>query len=140
MAKRGSPTDRAKENLKKGKRFSSDYQPEKNGRPKNVFSHLHGLYEVSRADIEALLTELTCLSKIELQSVAHDPNTPAVRAIIAASLLRDAKAGSTYSVDFLFDRLFGKAVQKTEQNISINTGDANVADIMARHGVSQSKN
>ena len=120
-----------------GKKFSSEYQPEKNGRPKNVFRHLVGQYDISREDIEALLTELSSLSKTELQSVSNDPNTPAVRAIIASALLRDNKNGSTYSVEFLFDRLFGRAVQKTESVVSINTEDEKVAAVLREYGVSK---
>lgn len=136
--KSGTRRGRGNPNIREqGKRFSSEYQPEKNGRPKNVFRYLVGQYAISREDIEALLMELSSLSKSDLQRVKTDPNTPAVRAIIASALLRDNKNGSIYSVEFLLDRLFGRAVQKMETVVNINTDDEKVQQVLKEFGVNK---
>lgn len=122
------------------KKFSKDYQPAKNGRPKNVFKQFHGLYEVSRADVEAVLMELISKSPDELQTIKNDRNTVALRAIIAAVLIEDKRNGRTHGIDFLISRLFGSVVQKVESTVSINTDDEKVAGVLEKYGVSKSEN
>ena len=131
------------ENTKgRGKKFSKDYQPDpsKVGRPRNVFRHLRGMYECSYEDIVAMLTELVSLSTDELTIVKNDRSTMAIRAAIAGAILQDRKNGSLYSTQFLVERLFGKAIQKTETILNVNTDDKEVADVLSRHGVSDAKN
>jgi hypothetical protein len=125
----------------RGKKFSKDYQPpaENTGRPKNVFKQFHGLYECSRADIECVLTELISKTPEELSTIKNDKTTIAMRAIIAAVLLEDKRNGRTFGIDFLINRLFGSVVQKVESNVSINTDDEKVASVLAKYGVSKSK-
>lgn len=125
------------ENTKgRGKKFSKDYQPPKEnvGRPKNVFKQFHGLYECSRADVEAVLIGLISKSAEELTAIKNDKTTIAMRAIIAAVLLEDKKHGRTFGVDFLISRLFGSVVQKVESHIEFNDDKA-VADVLSKHGV-----
>lgn len=127
------------ENLKgRQKKFSKDYQPpiENMGRPRNVFKQFHGLYECSRADVEAVLVELISMTAEELTTIKNDKTTIAMRAIIAAVLLEDKKHGRTFGVDFLISRLFGSVVQKTEGTIKIDTDDKAVAAVLSKHGVS----
>lgn len=127
-------------NSDKGKKFSSEYQPAKNGRPKNVFKQYHNLFECSRQDVEAVFTELLSKSVEELAQIRNDKSTVALRSVIAATLIDNKKSGSLYGVGFLIDRLFGSVVQKVESSISINTDDEKVAAILAEYGISKSKN
>lgn len=128
------------ENTKgRGKKFSKDYQPNNNGRPKNVFKQFHGLYECSRADVESVLVELISKTPEELATIKNDKTTIAMRAIIAAVLIEDKRNGRTYGIDFLISRLFGSVVQKVENTISVNTEDEKVNNVLKKYGVNQSK-
>lgn len=120
----------------RGKKFSSEYQPENNnGRPKNVFKKYHGMFECSAADVAAVLTELISQSEADLKKIANDKDTPALRSCIASAVLKDKENGTFTAMNFLAERLFGKAVQKTESAISINTDDAQVASVLSKHGI-----
>ena len=121
-----------------GKKFSKDYQPPKgnNGRPKNVFKRYHELFECSAEDVTAVLTELISQSVEELRAIAKDKNTPALRSCIATAVLKDKENGNLAAVNFLTERLFGKAVQRTEQ-VNIDTKDEAVASVLAKHGVTK---
>lgn len=122
-----------------GKKFSKDYQPEKNGRPRNVFTKYHGMFECSVKDVEAVLTELISLSVEELQDIARDKKTEALRSCIAQAIISDRKLGSLNGVNFLISRLFGSTVQKVENTVSINTDEKAVADVLSKYGVTNTK-
>lgn len=109
-----------KDIAKIGKRFSKDYQPKNNGRPVNRFKHLHGQYECSADDVDAVIKELLNADKSELMQIIKDPDTATLRYAIASALINDTKKGALTAIQFLLERQFGKAKQTVDNNVNIN--------------------
>jgi hypothetical protein len=99
---------------KVGKHFSKDYQPEKTGRRKNVFKKTQKDYDMSLDDMRQMLTDLLSMSSSELKKIVKDKNAPAFKLVIAAAINESIKKGNWTQVNYMADRLFGKALEKHE--------------------------
>lgn len=121
-----------------GNRFSSNNQPKKkNGRKPSLYKQLKELtgkkvgfemeqedfYNVIRFLLEQDLETLEAMlivSDAKTGKKALNPKTPSWVLTIVSAITADAKIGRTNTVEMLFDRVFGKAVQTINGNV-INT-------------------
>lgn len=90
-----------------------------NGRPRKLVSHINkqlkeqGVEPVSDAQVKELLLLTFNLDEEDIKELAKDKSVP----IVLRLMLRDIVSGDTARMrDFLFDRAFGKASQKTEHS------------------------
>lgn len=95
------------------KHFTSEYQPANRGRKKGIFN-TDGFEKLSSSDMALLFSELLQLNVEELQKIASDKNEPIIRSGMARALIKDGTRGVTYTLQSMFDRMFGKARQQTD--------------------------
>ncbi|MGB3465673.1 MAG: hypothetical protein WBA74_10395 [Cyclobacteriaceae bacterium] len=96
------------DNLNKGKRFSSDYQPENPGRKK---SRLKGLIEendLSSSDVSNLIKSMFDKTEDELIIIKNDIEKPFLLRSLVSAILKDGKNESLYNINNLLDRAVGK--------------------------------
>jgi hypothetical protein len=94
----------------KGKKFSSTYQPRHNGRKPKIYTiakkenNKLGLEEYK----ETLMYLINTTTE-EKQQLMADPKTPCWIMCVCNALLKDIEKGSTYTLQSIIERLFGKA-------------------------------
>jgi hypothetical protein len=113
-----------------GNRFNSDNQPKKNGRKPSLYKQLKELtgkkvdFELSKEDYFKTIRFLMEQSKPTLEAILRDTKenpdtkTPIWVCNIITAILTDTKYGRTITVDNMFDRLFGRATQQIEAEIT----------------------
>jgi hypothetical protein len=104
------------ENLKKGKKFSSDYQPEIRGKRRNRLRAFIEEERFSLDDLRAILEGL--LTSYSFEEIENMYNTgredlPALITMFLKAFIVDIKKGSLSSVEIILDRVHGKATQST---------------------------
>jgi len=110
-----------------GNRFATENQPPKNGRKPAMYKQLKELtgkkvdFELSKEDYFKTIRFLMEQPKPVLEVILNDVNdnsnshTPIWICNIIRAILTDTKYGRTYTVEMLFDRLFGKSMQYIDQ-------------------------
>ena len=96
------------------KKFSSDYQPKKNGRKPSKLKKYIKENNLSAVDIKLILGKFYDLPKEKLFELVKDDSTPILISGIASGLLQDMKRGTTYTIQWLIDRGYGKAIERIE--------------------------
>lgn len=106
---------------KVGKLFSKTRQPKKNGRKPSrmnefikAFDLDNGEKQISKDDAIRLLTHCLMCNRAELERMTKNTDLPIAVLCQIKAIVTDMNNGTTSTVDKLFDRIFGKAVQKTE--------------------------
>ncbi len=124
---------------KMGNRFTSHNQPKKNGRKPSLYKQLKELtgkkveYELSKEDYYKTIRFLMEQSKPTLDAIIKDAKTdesktPIWVLNIISSIFSDIRYGRTSTVEMIFDRLFGKAVQTIDGDINNNiSGNVNLS-------------
>lgn len=103
----------------KGNRFSSTNQPPNRGRKPSAYKAVlaligqEGRKTLSKEDYFKIIQHLMEQPVDELKKLAEDDRTPIWIVNTIRAILADAKAGRLITVNSLFDRIFGKAVQPT---------------------------
>ncbi|MGV8135896.1 MAG: hypothetical protein AB2L20_11835 [Mangrovibacterium sp.] len=111
-------------NNKFGNRFSPDNQPKKSGRKPSLYKQLKELtgkkveFELSKEDYFKTIRFLMERNKDELTSIFKDPKTPIWACNIINAIITDTRYGSMTTVNSIFDRIFGKATQPQEVDMS----------------------
>ena len=108
------------ENLKKGKKFSSEYQPAKNGRRPSKLKKYIKRTELSSTDITDTITMIMAMSKEELIKLQNDESQPMLIRVFIKSYLKDFEKGDLSNIEKLMDRAIGKAIQKQEIDLNAN--------------------
>lgn len=109
----------------KGNRFSTTNQPKKNGRKPSLYNQLRELAKLengillSKEDFTKITSLLLTKSIKELHAMQQDDETPVWITNIARAIIKDSNEGRISTLDTLLDRLFGKATQPTQQDISV---------------------
>jgi hypothetical protein len=113
------------ENLAKGKKFSSDDQPENRGRRPSVLTYIKGS-GLSLDDYRRLLMNLIWeYDHKELAAILKDKNNkiPMGMTIVLGALLNDREKKNIDNYEKFMDRCFGKSTQgvdiKTSGNLEI---------------------
>lgn len=102
------------ENLKKGKRFSSEYQPKKQGRKKSKLKGMIEKNDLSSEDISDLIINLFDKTREELDIISYDEEQPFLLRAFVKSMIKDIDGDSLYNINSLLDRAIGKAKEKKE--------------------------
>ena len=96
---------------KVGKHFSSEYQPENTGRKKNRFKQIQNDFELSLDDMKQVINDILSMTDIERQDVIDSDTEPGYRKAIASAVKGCIKSSNWTQINYMFDRLFGKAVE-----------------------------
>ena len=99
-----------------GNRFSSDNQPQNSGRKPSVYKYIKDITgkkvapEMSKEDYYKVIRFL----------MESTPNkkTPVWVLNVVSAINADIRYGRTYTVDSLFDRVFGKPTQQIESEVN----------------------
>ena len=123
---------------KKGNRFTSENQPKKRGRGNlSVLKYIQTTTgkkvnpKSSKEEILKVIQHLYESSTAELEQLLKDPNdrtkpnkdTPIWVLNIISAINSDIRYGRTSTVEMLFDRVFGKAIQNIEGEINANVSN-----------------
>ena len=93
----------------KGNRFSSTNQPTNPGKKKNRFKQIQNDYELSIDDMRQVIQDILSMSKDEIIKLRDNKKEPAYRLAIASAVVSCIKSGNWTQINYMFDRLFGKA-------------------------------
>lgn len=138
----GVKVDHRLKNLSKRKKFSSTYQPVKNGRRANILKLLDAEasakfgVELSKNDKYMIIDSLLEKSISELRKIKNDETCPAFVVSVATAILFDIFNGVTPTVQMIFDRMYGKPTQPSEISgpegapvkIASNSADAKLVE------------
>lgn len=99
-----------------GKRFSKEYQPQRNGRKPTRMNELidafdldDELQKISKEDAYKLMAHLLSCNMAQLGVMSRNPNLPTAILCQIAGIFSDIKECKTATVDKLMDRVYGKA-------------------------------
>lgn len=103
-----------------GRRFSSSYQPVKNGRKRTIFNQVTKKlskkgYDLSKEEFFEIMAHIIELSPAELKKIVKDEATPVWIVVMITSLLTDCRYGRLGTLGFILDRILGK----THDNVRI---------------------
>jgi hypothetical protein len=98
------------QNLKK---FTSEYQPEKNGRPRKWVSELKDSGYKSSEVNDCILVMLS-MTLEELADVYKNPKATILEKTVANALKRSLEKGSLYSIETLLSRAVGKPKESVD--------------------------
>ena len=98
------------QNLKK---FTSEYQPEKNGRPRKWISELKESGYKSSEVNDCILVMLSMTIE-ELADVYKNPKATILEKTVANALKRSLEKGSLYSIETLLSRAVGKPKESVD--------------------------
>lgn len=104
--------------LKKGKRFSSTYQPAKRGRRPDIIKKLKG-YGCSESDIKRLLEEIVFKDKKGAEDLLRDVELPIIALTYLKGLIKDMNNGRVDVLEKVLDRIYGKAAQRQEVEANV---------------------
>jgi len=91
-----------------GRRFSSSYQPNNTGRKRNVLKKYEQEFEMSKTDIENLITHLLSLSMTELMNIVKDKSSSVIELSFASAVMRSIKKGEIDTLETMLNRKIGK--------------------------------
>lgn len=103
-----------------GKKFTSTYQPAKNGRKPLIYTQIKDVYSISIEEYRRVIQHLMNCTKEEITALANAKDTPIWIVNLCTALVNDTKKGTTYLLTELTDRLYGKPRQINE-NYNDNT-------------------
>lgn len=110
-----------------GKKFTSTYQPTKNGRKPLIYTQIKDVYSISIEEYRRVIQYLMNCTKDEITELAQAKDTPIWIVNLCTALVNDTKKGTTYLLTELTDRLYGKPKQVTENyNDNIERNKATV--------------
>lgn len=103
--------------LKKGKRFSSEYQPEKNGRKPSKLKEYIKENNIGQKEVSDLIKNLVFEHNIdELEEMANDRTKPFIITSLLTAFLKDIERGTIYNTNPIMDRAIGKPKERIEHS------------------------
>lgn len=97
-----------------GQRFSSTYQPKKNGRKPKLYTMAKKGYNLGIDEFRDIVGWLMQLSTDEVLEMTKAKDTPIWILTICRALVKSANDGKTGTLNELTERLWGKATQKVD--------------------------
>lgn len=97
----------------KNTQFSSENQPEKRGRRKNIYTVLRET-GYSAHDIRLAFGEMAWHAEEEIKAIKNDPTKPIIARIVAKQFLEALKGGNYLKVKEIIEQVIGKANAKQE--------------------------
>ena len=108
------------DNIKgKGNRFSSTNQPKRNGRKPKLYTIAKKTYNISLEEWKGVAMYLMQCTRAEVEAIANANDTPIWVANICRALHKDAGKGVITTLQELMDRVYGKSVQRQEQEVNV---------------------
>lgn len=98
----------------KGKQFSKDYQPARNGRKPKLYTMAKKTYNLGLPEFRDIVSWMWQMPRAELRRIGEDDQTPIWMATIARALYNNAGSGNTKTINELADRLWGRTDQKLD--------------------------
>jgi hypothetical protein len=96
--------------------------------------------QYTRDEVITTLQSLIVLPIEDLKEIAADEkDASGLESIIAKSLITDHSKGSTYRLDSILDRIYGKAIEKKEENINVNVTSLKVEVVMTNIPIARSE-
>jgi len=104
------------DNLKKGKKFSKDRQPDRSrvGRKTNVFTKFANKYDLSKTDVKNVINLVLSKNTTELEKMMKDKETSALLLAFISASITAIKKGDTRSIEYMLDRSIGKVADKLD--------------------------
>ena len=93
-------------NPPKGKTFSSDYQPNNNGRPRKFVSTL-AAQGYKKSEVRDAMLVLISMNEAELVEIKKNPESTALEKIVAGALIKDMQKSTTWALEAVLDRNIG---------------------------------
>lgn len=109
---------RFEEGNKKGKKFSSDNQPQNRGRKPKLYTIAKKAYNLSYADFKDMRCYLMQLSRKELEDISMANDTPIWIAILCRSYLKGASKGETQTLEETKIDLWGREIASIKDKSS----------------------
>jgi hypothetical protein len=105
--------------------FSSDRQPESNGRPRKIVSLLKDQgYKLS--EINDTLMALLSMDMNELKEAFENPKATVLEKAVAGAIRKSIEKGSLYNIETIITRAMGKPKEQQDHtgeiNINVNYG------------------
>lgn len=124
LRKRGENEGMNDVNLKRGRQFSSEYQPAKRGRKPSHLKKWLKEDNVSTRDIRQLFSRVISGAKTiaDIEALLIDPNTPPIVLFPLRALLDDFESGKITTLMWLAEYAYGKPVQE-QHLIKADVGD-----------------
>lgn len=101
----------------KNTRFSSENQPARNGRKRNVYTVLRET-GYSSHDIRLAFGEMAWHSEKEIKAILDDPEKPMIARIVAKQYIEALKKGNYLKVKEIIEHVIGKPTAKQEHSVS----------------------
>lgn len=85
------------------------------GRPRSVWNIPEGEeVDFSKQDLEKMLKYMSTRNREELKAIVANPKSSVTEINVATAIINDIKAGKIWTLDSLWDRMFGKPKQTSE--------------------------
>ena len=94
--------------ISEGRRFSSEYQPAKNGRKKDFLKDLKKEYDLSSSDYKIIVLNILSMSQDELTAAFKDREKSALETLIISAVLNAFSSGNLQTLETLLNRTIGK--------------------------------
>lgn len=108
----------------KGKRFTSEYQPENRGRKPNKLKDLIKESQFTTQDIRAIFANIVSVNTLdEMKEMILDKNTDFMVAAYLKAMVKDYQNSKTDTMDKLIEYAFGKTktiIETTSENRNTN--------------------
>lgn len=106
----------------KDKQFTSENQPDNNGRKPSMLKAYIVDNGVSIQDVRLVIKNIIMENtKEELEIIQKDEAKPMLMRVLIGAYLKDFESGSIYNLNSLLDRVYGKAEQPVTGNFDITS-------------------
>ena len=105
------------ENLKK---FSSGYQPKKNGRPKKYVNKIKEETGYTLIEIQDCIKQMLKFPIIELKKIGESSTAPALEVLVARGIHGDLRKSELRNLEALLSRSYGKPKEISDVKLEIN--------------------
>jgi len=120
-------SEKQKKALDEGrKKFTTENQPEKNGRKRSKLKELSIEQDLSSVDVSNIIIAMFDKTKEELDIIKSDPEEPFLLRAFVKAMIKDMESDSLYNINTLLDRAIGKAKEKVEHSGSIEMPTINI--------------
>ena len=118
-----------------GNRFATDNQPKKNGRKPKLYKYLKEQlgkkvgYELEEGDFQDIMRALLEMTPAELEKLvkradgSQNKQTPAWILMLVSQINMCIRYGRTDALELILDRVFGRATQKVENEVTAHVVD-----------------
>lgn len=107
-----------------GKKFSSEYQPVKNGRKPDKLKKFIEDNGLSSNDIAAAIKYILPLNEEEIVRLGQDKGAPMLMRLFVKAIISDIQGGQVVNIMSLLNRVYGAPKQEIEHTTNKDSLDA----------------